>query len=284
MTEGQDRIPHEVVSLTTLIERHADEYTDRITVFQRTPRSDPTRPTERRLLAEFHRSVEHLVIEYARAQVPPRGDELVFAHLYDTVDSPHPGIDEPLRELTALLAVETEFRGPRRLSGTQSMRLAELYEGRGEALIEVGLPAHAALAFKRATWLFGQDEDFDAQDRCRLARARAKRRATYPVWRRTPGYISDLTCGYGFRPFLLLIWIAAQITLFAAVLLLIDHQPLGTALHLCLTNYLNPLGISDLQDLGVGPAGRAVLVVEAWTGIVFTSVFFALLVRRWFRF
>ncbi|WP_216908046.1 hypothetical protein [Nocardia noduli] len=330
MTEydGQGDLPQEVQSITTFIERLADKYyTEQIAEFV-TPRADSTRRIERQLLAEFHRHVEDSVIEYQISKVPPRGDELIFAHIYDKVDThQNPalarwGIRSLLRRgsdtiqavrrrmrrlltrrqaenaeipreasaidtdairwiVTALLAVETEFRGPRRLSGTQSIRTAEIYESLGSRLIDSRLPAHAALAFKRATSLFALDEDFDAQDRCRLARARAKRLATLPAWRRVPGQISDLLCGYGFRPFRMLGWIAVQLAIFSLVLWSAGHEPLATSVHISFINYLNPTGLGELD--GIGTPGRVILVVEAWTGTVFMSVFFALLVRRWFR-
>ncbi|WP_054815058.1 potassium channel family protein [Nocardia arizonensis] len=287
-------LPHVVRSLTDFIERNADEYTNPgIAGFLESPRSALTRPTERELLSEFHSRVEQLVIEYAAAVVPPRGDELIFAHVYHVAEPLADNDQEIQREiddkldterkvLAALLAAETEFRGPRRLSGTQSTRLAGIYEMLGHILVREELPAHAALAFKRATSLFGANEDFDAQDSCRLSRARAKRLATFPVWRRTPGYVSDLLCGYGFRPFRMLVWIGVQLALFTGVLWQVEHEHFSTALHMSLINYLNPVGLGDLADIGT--AGRVVLIIEAWTGAVSMSVFFALLVRKWFRF
>lgn len=47
------------------------------------------------------------------------------------------------------------------------------------------------------------------------------------------------------------------------------------------TGFLNPPGPGDTQDLH--GAVRVLFVIEAWTGAVSMSVFFALLVRKWFR-
>ncbi|MET8649548.1 hypothetical protein [Nocardia aurea] len=296
MTDGvhRDEMTTDVRLMTYLIERDAAGHCERIELSARSQPGEAA-PTERQLLAEFHHRVEKLVIDYEQSEVPPRGDELIFRDIYEEAGRHHegpepPGTDQPTPHgstdryaaVTKLLALETEFRGPRRLSGTQHTYLAEWYEKLGPALRAVDLHAHSALAYKRATWLHGVAEDFTAQDRCRLARARAKRRATRPAWRRIPGWISDVLCGYGFRPFLLLAWIAAQLVLFTGLLLAVESLTLGDSIQICLTNYLNPVGIGDLGSIGVG--GRVLLLVEAWTGIVFTSVFFALLVRRWFRF
>lgn len=297
-TARRDRIPPPGVrSMTTFIERHGFGHFQRVAELGST-QPDGTTLTERTLVAEFHHRVEELVIDYEQEDIPPRGDELIFRHIYED-DDKHGETAEPLNEsdrpkpsatadryaaITKLLALETEFRGPRRLSGTQNTFLAEWYEKLGRTLRSVDLPAHAALAYKRATWLHGIAEDFSAQDRCRLARARAKRRATKPAWKRLPGFASDVLCGYGFHPFLLLFWIGVQLALFTGVLLIVEHQSLSTSVQLCVTNYLDPVGIGDLDSKDIGAAGRFVLGVEAWTGIVFTSVFFALLVRRWFRF
>jgi hypothetical protein len=190
----------------------------------------------------------------------------------------------------ALLAAEVELRGPLRLSRTQNIRLADTYEQLGHRLLSAELPGqkaktflpgHAAMALLRASGLHALNEDIDAQDRCGLALARARRTATYPAWRRSTGWASDLLCGYGYRPFQLLGWIAAQLLLFTVVLWLTTPIPITTSLHMCLINFLNPLGLGDLEE--VGRAGRPLLIIEAYAGSVSTSVFFALLVRRWFR-
>ncbi|TQM30950.1 hypothetical protein FB390_2588 [Nocardia bhagyanarayanae] len=287
MTEyvGQSQLPHAVLSMTTLIDRHADRYTTDILKFLNQNHDDPARTPEKLMLRAFHNHVENLVLDYDSAPIAPGGDTLIFRHIYEAAELPighreQPGWT-PLTILTALLAAEVEFRGPRRLSRTQNMRLAEIYEQLGHRLTDADLPSHAALAFKRATALHALEEDFGKQDRCRLALARARRRATFPVWKRIPGAISDLLCGYGFRPFQLLGWIALQLLAFTAALWLTDREPISTTFHLCLVNYLNPVGLGDLTD--IGRAGRVLLIVESYTGIVFTSVFFALLVRRWFR-
>ncbi|WP_280368581.1 hypothetical protein, partial [Nocardia abscessus] len=49
----------------------------------------------------------------------------------------------------------------------------------------------------------------------------------------------------------------------------------------CVTSFINPRGPGHTDNLR--PAARPLFAVEAWTGTVSMSVFFALLVRKWFR-
>jgi hypothetical protein len=53
------------------------------------------------------------------------------------------------------------------------------------------------------------------------------------------------------------------------------------SIYMVLVNYFNLLGVGDAEDLP--PEGWVLLVVEGYTGAVTSSVFFALLVRRWFK-
>ncbi|MGW5384427.1 hypothetical protein [Nocardia sp. NPDC003963] len=280
---GSDQIPPAVRSMTDLIGRQSAHYAlhlDELGTIQ-----DDGKPlTERNLLADFHQRVEQVVVEYEKSNVPPRGDALVFEQIHRPIQEGPTVLPGPAETVQKLLALEVEFRGPRRLSGTQNMYIAELYEEIGGVLKKSGLPAHAALAYKRATYCFDIAEDVTAQDRCRLARARAKRQATVPRWRRIPGWTSDLLCGYGFKPFQLLAWIAVQLVLFTGLYWILEGKELtghslADAARICFTNYLDPVGIDELE----APV-QVLLLVESWTGIVFLSVLFALLVRRWFRF
>ncbi|WP_433732343.1 hypothetical protein ACQP0C_08895 [Nocardia sp. CA-129566] len=288
MTEyaGLAQLPHAIMSITTLIDRHADRYYAEEVAehFDRT-RPESERPSEEFLLDLFNDHVEKLLDYEEAKKIPQRRDSLVFAHIYTAAERPTADGDDsehpPIAVLTALLAAEFEFRGPRRLSRIQNMRLAETYEDLGRSLIASDLPEHAALAFKRAVGLHRLEEDFDAQDRCGLALAQARCRSISPTWRRIPYWTLEVLCGYGFRPFRLLFWIAAILLIGTVVLRLTDSLPIATTLHMCLINYLNPLGRGDLDD--VKGAGRTLLIVEAYCGLVFNSLFFALLVRRWFR-
>lgn len=269
--------------MSTRIERHAANYAEDVTEFLDQPRSSRRHATEQPLLDTFTRHVEAVVATYDPPGVRRVGDSLVFGHLYAAAREP--ATDEqpttPATLLTALLAAEVEFRGPLRLSRTQNRQLAENYERLGAPLVTVGLPAHAALAFHRAGGLYRNDEDVDAEDRCGLAVARAKRLAQPVLWRRVGGLFPDLVCGYGYRPFRMLFWIALQLAVFSGLIALVSDNPFTTTIYQCMVNYLNPLGPGDTEGLRTG--GRAIYIIESFFGLVTTSVFFALLVRRWFR-
>lgn len=280
---GSEQIPPAVRSMIDLIDRQSAHYALRLDELG-TVQADGNPLTERNLLANFHQRVEQVVVEYEKSNVPPRGDALVFEQVHRPSPEDPGVLHGPAATIRKLLALEVEFRGPRRLSGTQNMYLAELYEVIGGVLKKSGLPGHAALAYKRATYCFDVAEDVTAQDRCRLARARAKRQATVPRWRRIPGFLSDMLCGYGFKPFQLLAWIAVQLVLFTIVFWILrgdalTGHSLADAARICFTNYLNPVGVDN-----VNARAQVLLLVESWTGIIFLSVLFALLVRRWFRF
>ncbi|MEU2036435.1 hypothetical protein [Nocardia amamiensis] len=276
------------------IDQHATGYAQEVADYLDELSAGTRQPDEKPLLDSFNNHVEKVVTAFDHTKVKHRGDSLLFSDIYAAADD-NTAMDEVLQRahvelLMALLAAEVELRGPLSLSRTQNIRLAEIYEDLGHRLLAAALPGqrtktflpgHAAMAFLRASGLHALNEDVDAQDRCGLALARARRSATYPAWRRSVGWISDLLCGYGYRPFRLLGWIAAQLLLFTVALWLSTSLPVTTALHMCLINFLNPVGLGDLQE--VGRIGRALLMVEAYAGIVSTSVFFALLVRRWFR-
>lgn len=276
------------------IDQHATGYAQEVADYLDELSAGTRQPDEKPLLDSFNNHVEKVVTAFDHTKVKHRGDSLLFSDIYAAADD-NTAMDEVLQRahvelLMALLAAEVELRGPLSLSRTQNIRLAEIYEDLGHRLLAAALPGqrtktflpgHAAMAFLRASGLHALNEDVDAQDRCGLALARARRSATYPAWRRSVGWISDLLCGYGYRPFRLLGWIAAQLLLFTVALWLSTSLPVTTALHMCLINFLNPVGLGDLQE--VGRIGRTLLMIEAYAGIVSTSVFFALLVRRWFR-
>ncbi|MCP2320563.1 hypothetical protein APR12_005945 [Nocardia amikacinitolerans] len=271
-----------VASMTTRINRHAAAYASEIAEHLATAHDH--RP-EQLLLDSFNTHVETVLASYDPPGVRRRGDSLVFADSYAEARSPLPGArrsnDVPVEFLAALLAAEVEFRGPLRSSRTQNTMLARVYERLGECLSATGLPGHATLAFGRATGLHRQNEDEDAADRCGLARARAQCRARHPRWRRIGGQLSDLLCGYGYRPFRLLMWMLLQLLLFTVAISWLADTALHSSLYLCLINFLNPAGMGDTE--AVGRTGRALLVIESYAGTVSMSVFFALLVRRWFR-
>lgn len=275
-----------VASMTTRIVRHATKYAEQVADLLATPATVRSPEAENELLDEFNLHVEAIVAKYVPPGSRRRGDSLVFRHLYAPVTTAQPtdepaGEGVPLTYLTALLAADVEFRGPLRLSRTQRYLLARVYERLGGCLRGAELPAHAALAFSRALNLHRDNEDDDAEDRCGLAKARAETAALRPRRRRVGRWISEWSCGYGYRPFRLLAWMTAQLAVFTVAITLATHESLGDSAYLCLTNYLNPAGLDDARALG--GAAQVLLISEAYAGIVSVSVFFALLVRRWFR-
>ncbi|MBL1073163.1 hypothetical protein JK358_02010 [Nocardia sp. 2] len=273
-----------VAAMGMRIERHAAVYAEQdVHTFLQQPHRIRRHATEQPLLDLFTHHVEAVVATYDPPGIRRAGDSLVFEHIYTAVLRPAAGQPAPRATdlLTALLAAEVEFRGPLRLSRTQNRQLAETYERLGKPLVTAGLPAHAALALRRASGLYRMDEDTDAEDRCGLALARARRLAQPVAWKRVGGLFPDLVCGYGYRPFRMLAVMAVQLIIFSVAIALLSHEAVATTIYKVMVSYLNPLGPGDTEGLDKG--GRVLFVLESILGTVTLSVFFALLVRRWFR-
>ncbi|MFE3541755.1 hypothetical protein ACFXK0_02150 [Nocardia sp. NPDC059177] len=270
-----------VAAKTNLIHRHADAYAAEIADFRRGDGAE----NEHALLDDFNHQVESILLSYTPPTSRRAGDSLVFDHLYGDADPARlrtAGEDLQLvTTLSALFAAEVETRGPLRLSRTQDILLAEVYEEIGEHLLRARLPAHAVLAFRQAYRLHTVVEDVRGQDRCGLSQARARTLADPSRLGRLRGRTSDLLCGYGYRPFRLLAWIAVQIALFTIAVVATSHTDPGVAMYLGFISFVNPLGYEDVESTGT--VARVILTVEAYTGIVSSSVFFALLVRQLFR-
>lgn len=237
------------------------------------------RDEEGALLDRFERLTAAVLDRYR-----PRGTRLpgnlVFARLYDAQrDAPR---DERRRAtIAALMAAEVESRGPLRQTQAQNAQLAELFERVGVACQADGLLLHAALAFERAADIYLLLNQHVKRDRCLFAKESCCHHAAGPGWDRAVAAISSALCGYGYRPYRLLLWVLAQLLVFCVAIALVANQPVGDSIYAVFTNYLNPLGTGDTAALP-DPA-RVLLVVESYTGYVSLSVFFALLVRRWFR-
>ncbi|WP_433660588.1 hypothetical protein ACQPW1_48050 [Nocardia sp. CA-128927] len=223
------------------------------------------REGEQELLDSFTRNVEAIVAKYDPPGIRRRSDSLLFARGYARLGQA--GGPTPSDVLVALFAAEVEYRGPLRLSRTQSRRLAEVYEQIGGLLIPL-LPSHAALAFRRAWSLFRQDGDTDAEDRCGLNLARARRRAQPVRWRRFVGHFSDLLCGYGYRPYRMLLWIVLQVALSIAIVRVLSTASTISVVYDCAMNYLNPLSSGDTA--GLAGADQLVFVVQAYAGVLST--------------
>ncbi|MEV5649006.1 hypothetical protein AB0L57_12215 [Nocardia sp. NPDC052254] len=269
-----------VASISTGIARRAAGYTAEL---------DDSERLESDMLNTLDDQVEAVLtqLEEAVAQRPPsrqRHGGLTFRHLYAAARSPVPdeeGWRVPSALPAALIAAEVEFRGPLRLSARRQALLAEVYERLGEQLIGTGLPFHAALSYRRAESLYRMNEDIQGEDRCGLKLARAATVALPPGWRRWAGQASNILCGHGYRPFRLLCWVAAQLVVFTALGVLIGGPSTAETVYMSVTSFLNPLGLGDTA--GMHAAVRPMYAVESWAGTVSMSVFFALLVRKWFR-
>ncbi|MGH3697075.1 MAG: hypothetical protein ACRDRX_24360 [Pseudonocardiaceae bacterium] len=265
-----------VESMTTAITRRANKYVEMLDE----SRSQGTlRADEPELLNTF----ENYAADVLERYVPPgprRRDSLVFTHLYSTVADPSPE-DRTRLLITALLAAETEFRGPLRLTQDQNSRLARILQGIGAGFMADRLPSHAALAFDRAAGLYLQVGDHRNRDQCLLARSRARHRARDRGGIKVLETISAVLCGYGYQPYRLLGWVVVQLAGFSLVLALISPESVINSLYMCLINFLNPLGVGDTQ--GMPRSSWILLIVEGYAGAVSLSIFFALLVRRWFR-
>ncbi|MGW1741985.1 hypothetical protein ACWCPQ_24630 [Nocardia sp. NPDC001965] len=266
-----------VASVSTRIARHAAAYTAELDAAEHPERMSPD---------SFAVHVEAVLDDYDPPSARRRhSDTLVFPHLYGAARTPsadEEGWRVPSAVLAGLIAAEVEFRGPLRLSARQNTLLAEEYERIGAQLSTVGLATHAALAFRRAMALYRVNEDDEAEDRCGLQLARSNTRALPRGVRRWAGQGSYLLCGHGYRPSWLLGWVVLQMLLFTGVALLLDKvQPPADTIYMGVTGFLNPPGPGDTRELH--GAVRVLFVIEAWTGAVSMSVFFALLVRKWFR-
>ncbi|MEU6561036.1 hypothetical protein [Nocardia nova] len=269
-----------VASISTGIARRAAGYTADL---------DDSGRTEQQLLTILDDQVEAVLtqLEEAVAQRTPsrqRHGGLTFRHLYAAARAPVPdeeGWRIPSALPAALIAAEVEFRGPLRLSARRQTLLAEVYERLGHQLIDADLPVHAALAYRRAEALYRMNEDIQGEDRCGLKLARANTRALPAGWRRWAGQLADVLCGYGYRPFLLLGWVAVQLVVFTTFGVIVGGRSTAETVYMCVTCFLNPLGPGDTENLHA--AVRPMYAVESWAGTVSMSVFFALLVRKWFR-
>lgn len=271
-----------VASKSNLIRRHAAVFAAEIAEFQR----NIGRRDDSDLIDDLHHHVEQVLLTYTPPSTNRAGDSLVFAHLYDDAEATSSTAGAELTRstiLSALLAAEVEFRGPLRLSHTQNSLLADVYENLGTRLLRARLPAHAAFAFDQAAHLYSVNEDVRGQDRCGLAQARARTLAANSLITRVLGRTSDTLCGYGYRPFRLLVWLAVEILGFSLAVVATAKTGVSVAdcLYLGTVSFLNPLGLGDVAE--VGATTKVVLAVESYAGIVSTSVFFALLVRKLFR-
>jgi len=86
--------------------------------------------------------------------------------------------------------------------------------------------------------------------------------------------------GYGFRPYRVLVWWAVSIAIFTVAYLL-ALEDLGDALTFSLASQLGSVGFSDIE--AVPDYVRTLSLVQTSIGLLAVSVFFALVLRRWFK-
>jgi hypothetical protein len=158
--------------------------------------------------------------------------------------------------------------------------LADVFFELGKALETEHLLRHAERAYDRAASNYLISGDESLRDESLMRQKRCQHLVSPSGWRRALQSISWLAAGYGYRPYRLLIWVVAQLAVFVVVLAIIAR---GTDLtpYAVLVNYLNPLGPQDVDE--VHTVGKVLLITESYIGAVSLNVFFALLVRRWFR-
>ncbi|HET9142060.1 hypothetical protein [Actinophytocola sp.] len=261
-------------SVVTAITRRVDSYMELVDE----ARQDKTlRAKEADLLDRFERYTADILDRYS----PPsrRGREsLVFAHIYQAWDPSLPGDDRRRALIKALMAADVESRGPLRLTRAQNKRLAAIFEKIGKECRSEKLFLHAELAFDHAAGIYLQLGDNIGRDRCLYARSRERQRASKPGWEKTRLSFAWILCGYGYKPQWLLFWVIAQLAVFTVFVAIARSGPLWQNMYLCLVNYLDPHDADNLPD-----AIKILLVIESYFSLVSISVFFALLVHKWFR-
>jgi hypothetical protein len=180
--------------------------------------------------------------------------------------------------IRSFLATETERLGVFRLSRTQNGRIAEHFDAMGDEFLALAMPGHAALAFQKAADLYLWLQMRAKRERSLLKRRRAVHETRPPGLTRLPEAFADATCGYGYRPFRLLGWMAAALAAFSWAVWLCGPAGYWRSLHGCLINFLNPLAFSDM-DGAFGPSAQTLLIIESYFGSISMAIFFALLVR-----
>jgi len=217
------------------------------------------------------------------SQVPPpreRGGALALEKEYyewrktigDDADARRPGV------IRSFLATETERRGQFRLSRTQNGRIAAHFDAMGQEFRALGMFGHAALAFQNAADMYLPLQQKARRERSLLNRRRALHQARPPGVHRFLESIYDAVCGYSYRPFRMLGWMAASLVAFSVAVWVCGPAGYGRSLHGCLINFLNPLSFGDLDGAFSG-AAQTLLLIESYLGSISMAIFFALLVR-----
>lgn len=261
-------------SVVTAIKRRVDSYME---LMDQIRRDDGLRAKEADLLEQFERYTADILDRYE----PPgrrNRESLIFAKIYKEWDRGLPEDDRRRTLITALMAADVESRGPLRLTRAQNKRLAKVFENIGAECRAEGLPLHAELAFDHAAGIHLVLGDNLARDRCLYERSRSRQKAIGLSWEKLRLASAWVLCGYGYKPYLLLFWVIVQLVVFTvAIAMAINGDIIGN-LYLCVINYVDPHDADKLPG-----TAKLLMVLESYFSLVSVSVFFALLVHRWFR-
>ena len=180
--------------------------------------------------------------------------------------------------IRSFLATETERRGQFQISRSQNGRLAGHFDAMGKEFSALGMPGHAALAFQSAADLYLSLRQKSRRERALLNWRRAQHTARPRGVPRFFEGLYDGVCGYGYRPFRMLVWMAVMLASFSVAVWLCGPAGYVRSLHGCLIDFLNPLMFGSL-DANFGPAAQTLLIIESYVGTISMSIFFAFLVR-----
>ena len=180
--------------------------------------------------------------------------------------------------IRSFLATETERRGQFRISRSQNSSLADHFEAMGREFVALDMPGHAALAFQSAADLYLPLHQKSRRERALLSCRRAQRMTRPPGLARLLEGLYDGICGYGYRPFRMLGWMALTLAVFSIAVWLSGGPGYAKSLHGCLLDFLNPLPFVDLDKSFSGPA-QVFLIIESYVGSISMAIFFAFLVK-----
>ncbi|NUR62328.1 MAG: hypothetical protein HOV87_27260 [Catenulispora sp.] len=216
------------------------------------------------------------------SQVPPpreRGGNLALVkEYYEWEDTSGDADARRHAAIRSYLATETERRGQFNLNRAQNARIAAHFDAMGREFLDLGLPRHAAMAYQNAADMYLPLQERTKRERSLLNRRRAQHRTRPPGLTRIWEAVFDAVCGYSYKPFRMLGWMAAVLMLFSLAVWACGPSGLDRSVHGCLINFLNPLAFRDL-DPNFGAAAQVLLVLESYLGSVSMAIFFALLVR-----
>ncbi|PRY37818.1 hypothetical protein [Umezawaea tangerina] len=258
--------------LSRIVEQRAGRYADEVELALN---QGGLRDEEAELLDEFEQYVSNVLDEYPSRR--RKSHQLIFNALYERKPETVPS-ERRRTLLVALMAAEVEAQGPLRLTMRQNKDLAEILEQLGTDCVAEKMMMHAAEAFERAAEIHLLTNDNLERDRFLYLRTKVLHRIERSWWRRIMQTVSAVTCGYGYRPYRLLGWVLVQLLVFWVMLLVVADGTWLHSLYLAAVNFINPAGTDEL-----GGKVKTVLVVESYFGALSLNVFFALLVRRWFR-